>query len=889
MLNALGFCATYKDIQLFDASVLEHPQENKNDGTFLQYVYDNADHNINTIDGRNTFHSMGGIEIASPLTLVQSKDNVKKLKIIPSSFTIGQFGHVDIKYFKKPANTGWQSVFIENLSDVYPIEMNVTLSHEDFLWICGRKNHPDYFIGWHGFMEQITEHLNYSRSKINFLPFVNAPPSNYDIIYTVLLDAQLRCKAQDQLHTFVTFDQPLYYKSREILECCNELSTVIPRLGGFHTLMSFIGAIGFKMEGSGLQEAFCELYAENSTEKILNGHSYARAIRGHILSHSALSQLLLSSFIIQKKDVDMIEDILESEEEMTNYFQSDNFQTLYSQFLEHVEHLRSNGPTAKLWMQYYDMVNITKQFINAERSGNWDMHLKCLRRMLPYFNASGHYLYAKSSQIYLQDMYNLEKKIDPIEYNKFTKESFFTVRRSKKFWCGVWTDMCIEQILMRSMKTKGGLTHGSGISDSVLSKWILTMPTSVTISDLIQSFCKVSFASSEQHIDARASRIKRDTEDLKKLINFFSKWDPFAQSEVLASLTNGIVGDESINCHKALSIGMQIMSKNIGTSIADLKFQRKDRVVTLKQATASKKVNDKSVIIDPTLIFQRMTVAMHDKQGDLYDYLKYELAPYPLSIFKDGTFRKSDKSKLYDSFQVLKEIPSTENGLNIIDGGFLLHKVVWPRNQTFEVILKAYVEYVSKNYATSSYIIFDGYPENCDRSTKMAEKRRRQARKICPDVELQLSKLCTVNQEKLLSNERNKNLFISFLKEILEQAGFHTKQAYEDADTLIVQTAIDVASDLKPAIIISEDIDVLVILTVRASTKKNIYFLKPSKGKKTETIYSSDSFYNHDPIQTPIKASLNSLIGFIHAFSGCDTTSSFYHQGKKNNKSFIRK
>lgn len=47
-----------------------------------------------------------------------------------------------------------------------------------------------------------------------------------------------------------------------------------------------------------------------------------------------------------------------------------------------------------------------------------------------------------------------------LEYEKFTEKSYFTVRRSDKFWCGVWTDMCIEQVLMRSMKIKGGLTHG---------------------------------------------------------------------------------------------------------------------------------------------------------------------------------------------------------------------------------------------------------------------------------------------------------------------------------------------------------------------------------------------------------------------------------------------
>ncbi|GBP41567.1 hypothetical protein EVAR_20375_1 [Eumeta japonica] len=48
---------------------------------------------------------------------------------------------------------------------------------------------------------------------------------------------------------------------------------------------------------------------------------------------------------------------------------------------------------------------------------------------------------------------------DDYEFTQFT-EGFFTIRRTHKFWSGVWTDMTIEQVLMRSMKTQGGLTHG---------------------------------------------------------------------------------------------------------------------------------------------------------------------------------------------------------------------------------------------------------------------------------------------------------------------------------------------------------------------------------------------------------------------------------------------
>ena len=125
-------------------------------------------------------------------------------------------------------------------------------------------------------MEQCTQVKPFHVSRIIPVPFVNALPSNCDTIFTVLIEANNKCKSQEQKNVLVTFDQPLYQKAREIIECCKgtqneaKINKVIIRLGGFHMFMSYLGAIGFIMEGSGLKDAFCELYAEVSAEKSTN-------------------------------------------------------------------------------------------------------------------------------------------------------------------------------------------------------------------------------------------------------------------------------------------------------------------------------------------------------------------------------------------------------------------------------------------------------------------------------------------------------------------------------------------------------------------------------------------------------------------------------------------
>jgi len=63
---------------------------------------------------------------------------------------------------------------------------------------------------------------------------------------------------------------------------------------------------------------------------------------------------------------------------------------------------------ARLWVQYFCMVSIAKKFIRAERMGDWEAHLNSIKNMLPYFHASGHFLYAKSAHLYLQDMLKLQ-------------------------------------------------------------------------------------------------------------------------------------------------------------------------------------------------------------------------------------------------------------------------------------------------------------------------------------------------------------------------------------------------------------------------------------------------------------------------------------------------
>jgi len=129
--------------------------------------------------------------------------------------------------------------------------------------------------------------------------------------------------------------------------------------------------------------------------------------------------------------------------------------------------------------------------------------------------------------------------------------------------------------------------------------------------------------------------------------------------------------------------------------------------------------------------------------------------------------------------------------------------------------------------------------------------------------------MVTIAQEKLLATDHNKSAFISMLMTRMADASIEVKQAYEDADVMIVNTALSKASEFDSVIITAEDVDILILLTALGTSTKNIYLQKSGRGSGPSVLYSPSS------CSFPPKDIL-----FLHAVSGCDTTSAPYGLGK---------
>lgn len=94
--------------------------------------------------------------------------------------------------------------------------------------------------------------------------------------------------------------------------------------------------------------------------------------------------------------------------------------------------------TATLWLQYMYYIQILKDFVLAERTCDWYLHLFTALKMLNLLAATAHRNSAKSLRLYLQIMNNRAVS-HPWLHEQRCSNYMNAIRRSKRFWAGIST------------------------------------------------------------------------------------------------------------------------------------------------------------------------------------------------------------------------------------------------------------------------------------------------------------------------------------------------------------------------------------------------------------------------------------------------------------------
>ena len=298
----------------------KEPQCLTNDYTptqFLQYIADNVDHDIRTIDGKGTFHGMGIIAAVTPG--IRKSHIIKRVHV--SQEELENVAKIDIKFCQQPAKSESSVRFIE----LHQGPVIDTTRHLDqvakIIWPL-RCPIPS----WSGVMQMCHKGSHPGKSAFVFLPMIDMDASNISCVFSTLSFVVTQAKKYNS-KPILTFDQPLYWKA---LAICSSNSAdeyikgVILKLGSFHLEMSFIGCIGHIMRNSGLREMMETVNAPNAVSHILSGKAVARAIRAHDLIDIALHCVLASSFLDLSPANETIDIIHSGEDSATQASEQDH-------------------------------------------------------------------------------------------------------------------------------------------------------------------------------------------------------------------------------------------------------------------------------------------------------------------------------------------------------------------------------------------------------------------------------------------------------------------------------------------------------------------------------------------------------------------------------------
>ena len=121
---------------------------------------------------------------------------------------------------------------------------------------------------------------------------------------------------------------------------------------------------------------------------------------------------------------------------------------------------------------------------------------------------------------------------------------------------------------------------------------------------------------------------------------------------------------------------------------------------------------------------------------------------------------------------------------------------------------------------------------------------------------------CKLECKSAISVDVNKERLIAMLKPRFESENYCVHIASADTDNLIVNTAIEAATDHTTTVVVGQNIDLLALLVALSPTGLEIYFLKPAIGKNQKSIYHIAELQEH--------ADLKEAILTAHAMTGCD-------------------
>ena len=888
---AMSMCEQYKKDNIVCPSQLRK-------SVFTIGALDNVDHNPSSTTSQGSFHGTSISIIQQPTVVVpgilRDKPNFEHSKKstgkphLPDKYTVVPAVYMKPSVLAVPEND--RALTIQNEDDA---NVNQAIDEEE-LWIneatplLSENITKDNAVSWAAYHASRQDMPSNPPAITALLPLFNEKadsPAMVKHAMTIVKDTTEFLNAGQM--PVIACDCPIFamckYTQWKYPETHGEEKIVI-MFGGLHIEKALWTALGDMLDCSGWTDALAEsgVTTAGTAQSFLNAAHITRTRHAHQVTVLALAKLQRDAF--QQSRVDGNEA---------------NFDTWRLQMIE-------KSPTFQFWDMIRRYESLILIFVRAHREKNFVLYVEVLELLMFLFFALDHQNYSRWLSIHLRDMKSL-----PQNFLDDFKEHWVVMKNNNRF-SAIPIDQTHEQENAK-VKGKGGVI-GLTENPDAFKRWMISGPEQAR---LLTSFEQeylpmdnedINYKHHEEGLSTQISFQEQVNSLIEKVVEF---GNPFLDDcqELLVLHTrecnderaaNNVRNLERLGYSQYKAFQKDVVAERT-KSIHDA--IKRNNLTLFKTPKVKKNKASKQLASarNDANLFGRLYIANQQRGGDLDVFFAHENQTSPPSLADGCELRTGTKSDLLKCISADddRQMPDRFD-CKVFDGGALIHTLPTNAVSTFrEYAERVFLPMIERELQHSTDrvdIVWDRYLPNSIKASTRVKRGCGIRLKVGPQTMLpskwkdflldssNKSELFAYLTETVQHHQwpENKSVFITNDDKVVSKTtGQHMPNCtQEEADTrIIVHTFHALAEGAKSIQIRTVDTDVLVILLSKFYDLQQIcpeIELCVAFGVgKDYRLYSVNALY------ASVGRRTSQAMPMFHAFTGCDTTSTFFRKGKK--------
>jgi hypothetical protein len=567
----------------------------------------------------------------------------------------------------------------------------------------------------------------------------------------------------------------------------------------------------------------------------------------------------------------------------------------------------SSSPTFLFWLQVLNLEELLLAFVRSLRQGDYQLFKECLKQMIPWFYLFDHIHYARWLSVHIKDLQELPEKCPEVDH-QFNLGNF-VVRKTRNPFSALAIDQAHEQ---HNAEIKGsGGAIGLLQDPAALHRWSVAGPeVSRLIAEFLDDADSGEVCHHEQY-EAYQTKFTSKTKVLKESFEHFG--NPFLNSsEYLITLDSGVMleEDRAKTLQTANSKGVELFESFVrerleeGSTKSVFASMKKNNI---KIFAKDKKCNSSeakplNALKNDVRLFSRLFIACQNRKMDLDNFFQYENQTYPPCFSLNGEMRTCTKSDLVPILEQLAQchIFSGTCDVAVYDGSALANIISPRKSRIFKEYAEEFITAVRQDAvsigASRKDLVFDLYSKGGLKNAIQIKRGVGLRRQVVNTNHL------PKNWPDFLRNSQNKeDLFELLGRHAASDSGFaslvsHVRNSFvcspntrtslvssfsselAEADGRIILHAYDgVLHGAKIIVIRTVDTDVLVLAI-------SFFFALAGLGLQELWIHfgvgNRRRYIAAHKVAENLGEQKSVALRAFHAFTGCDTVSSFSLIGK---------